>query len=510
MTYIYLLLGIILLIILNYDYLTILQQSHYKNNLMKYYLKKYYKKYLLWLITFIIFNLFYILKIIKKLLLEIYYICIIMFYFINVKKKIIKLKITKRIIRIIILIIMIDLIFILNKNYLFLYNILLLIYPFINILILEINKPIEKLINKYYINNAKKIINENKDIINIAITGSYGKTSTKNIIYQLLKNNYLTVETPKSYNTLLGVVKTINEKIDSTTQTFIYECAATSPGDIKEIVDVVKPNIAIITDIGYQHLESFKTIENIIKTKFEITENLNYEDTIILNDDNIYIKNKKITNIKNVIRISLLDINKDYYAKINNILPLQITIYKHQKEEITLNTNLLGRHNALNILISYVVLDVLKEKGIRINKQQIKEIISNLQFSPHRLEYKKTNNIHIYDDAYNSNIVGFKNACEIIKLLPYKKIIITPGIVELGKKEKEINEEIAQLIKNTFDEIYIIKNKASETLIKYLKDETINITNSFINAYNECVNKYTEEIAILIENDLPDNYLERW
>lgn len=511
MNYLIISLTIILLLNLNYHYLTILQQNHYKNHLMKYYIKKYYQKYLLWLITFLIFILFYKLTIIKKLILYIYFTCVFMYYLINQKKKILKLKITKRIKRIIILILITNGIFLINIKYiLFSINILLLIHPLLNILVLEIDKPIENLINKIYITNAKKIIKENKDLIKIAITGSYGKTSTKNIIYQLLKNDYLTVSTPKSYNTLLGVTKTINEQIDSTTQIFIYEAGATTPGDIKEIVKLIKPDIAIITDIGMQHLESFKTIDNIVNTKFELLDSLNYEDTAILNNDNIYIKNKEIKNIENVIRISTTNKTETYYAQVINLIPLELIIYKNEKPEIALTTPLLGRHNALNILISYVVLQQLKEKGIIISKEKIKERIKNLSPTPHRLEYKKINNIHLYDDSYNSNIVGFINACEVIKELPYKKIIITPGIVELAKKEKEVSMNIAKTIKDTFDEIYIIKNKASDYLIDYLQDENLYITTSFKAAYNECVNKYKEEIAILIENDLPDNYLERW
>lgn len=514
MTYIIITLYGLLLITLCNDFLNILQQNHYKIPLMKYYLTKYYQKYSLWLGSFIFFNVFHTLNKVNPVVIELFSICLLMYYLINKRKKIIKLKMTKRIIRISTIYILSYLvIFLLLKSKPFiLINSILIFFPLINIIGFCLTLPIEKMVNQKYINQAKKIINENKSMIKIAITGSYGKTSTKNIIYQLLKDKYLTVVSPKSFNTLLGITKTINEIVDSTTQILIIECGATREGDIEKIANLVKPDIAIITNIGPQHLESFKTMENITKTKFELIDALKYDDCAIINIDNEYIKNRQINNVEEVITISLEDDKANYYAKVNSINPLKFTIYKKGKKEIDLTTNLIGRHNVQNILFSYAVLEVLKNKNIYIKKKEIEEIIKHLKPSNNRLEYKRIKNIHLYDDSYNSNIVGFKNACEVMSLLPYKKIIITPGIVELGSEEKNINLEIAETIKKTFDEIYIINHKGSHSLIKNLKNSNLIIASGFKEAYNDCINKYqdtNEEVAILIENDLPDSYLER-
>lgn len=520
MIYILNALFVILFIYLNFDYLNILQQNHYKIEPMRFHIRNYYKRYLIWLVSFLAFNFLASFNVINVLLVEVFSFCILMYYVMHYKKKIIKLKFTKRIIRILLIFFFLNtLIIILTKIILFKLdikdnltsiNILLLIYPLYNIIGIRINYPLEKSINKKYIKNAKNIIDTNQNLIKIGITGSFGKTSTKNILYQLLKDSYLTVSTPKSYNTLLGVTKTINESVDQTTQIFIAECGATSNGDIKEIMEVVKPTIGVITNIGPQHLESFKTIENIVNTKFELIDSMSYEGIAIINSDNEYIKNRTINNVKKVINVSLVDKNADYYAQITNLNPLEFIIYKNGKLEIELTTNLLGRHNVQNILFSYVVIDNLKEFNIKITKEKIKEVVKSLEPAKHRLEYKKIKNIHLYDDSYNSNVVGFKNACEVVRNLPYRKIIITPGIVELGKEELIITKEIASVIKDTFDDIYIIENKASINLINNLKNDNVFIYSSFKDAYNDCIDKYQEEeIAILIENDLPDNYLER-
>ena len=121
------------------------------------------------------------------------------------------------------------------------------------------------------------------------------------------------------------------------------------------------------------------------------------------------------------------------------------------------------------------------------------------------------NNIHIYDDAYNSNLVGFTNSVEVLSKTPLKKVIITPGIVDEGKMTKELNEKVALKIKDVFDEIYIIDNYSGRYVynkLSYLNN--IHLKSSFREAYLEVLSKYqNEEIALLIENDLPDNYLVR-
>ena len=137
-----------------------------------------------------------------------------------------------------------------------------------------IAKPLLTLLNQRYIKEAKEIINANKNLKIIGITGSYGKTSTKNIVTALLEEKYITVMTPKSYNTTLGVVKTIREQIKPYTEVFVCEMGASRLKDIEDICKVVKPDISVITSIGPQHLTTFKSMDNIIKGKYEIITDL--------------------------------------------------------------------------------------------------------------------------------------------------------------------------------------------------------------------------------------------
>ena len=171
---------------------------------------------------------------------------------------------------------------------------------------------------KRYINDAKRILNEMPNLLVIGITGSYGKTSMKNFLYSLLSEKYDVLKTPKNYNTTMGVVKTIREELKPTHQIFLCEMGATNVGDIKEICDIVNPKLGVITSIGPQHLESFKSIENIIKTKFELADSVKQNNgTIFLNYDNNYIKNKELD--MNKITYGVNDKHLDYNLSLIHI-----------------------------------------------------------------------------------------------------------------------------------------------------------------------------------------------
>ena len=187
----------------------------------------------------------------------------------------IPLKFTNRVIRMFITqAILITIICIISNNYIT-FGVLNIIAFGLCIIANIINYPIEYGIRKHYINDAKKILKNMPNLIVIGVTGSYGKTSVKNFLVKTLSAKYEVLTTPKNYNTTMGVVKTIREELKPIHQIFVCEMGATKIGDIKEICDIVNPKFGVITSIGPQHLESFKTIEDIIKTKFELYDSVN-------------------------------------------------------------------------------------------------------------------------------------------------------------------------------------------------------------------------------------------
>ncbi len=501
------LLYILIYLINFYNYLNIFQQAHYKYKRLKKYHKVYIKNN-----AFVILSIFFIQLENNKIFIYIgvFLLLINLILLINnLFKKIVKLRITKRIIRLsinqIILSILMFLIFHkINNLYLYILNILLPILLLINHLSLL---PIEKYINNKYIKRAKSIISNNPNLITIMITGSFGKTTIKNILYEIIKKDYITVSTPKSYNTELGICKVINESVNNSTEILILEAGAAELGDLKKICEIVKPDICVISEIGNQHLETFKTIENIIKEKFSIVEYIKEDGYVILNNDNINIKDKELINIKtdHIKRITKEDTN------IISHLPKLSFSYKNK----IIRTSLLGVHNITNILLALEVIKVLKYKNIIIKDTDIINRIENIKPIKNRLEYKKriinNININIYDYSYNSNYNGFKNAIELLKLSKNKKIIITPGLVELGIKSKEYNEEIGHLMARVFNDIYLVKSEATKYLEEGLKIENKEyyLCEKFIDAYNNIIKQEEETIDLLIENDVPDIYKER-
>lgn len=492
-----------------YFTLTIFQQEHYDpkkllKSLFSFYFKKKYNYilYLLFLISITNNIYLYILGMIFSLI----------GLFLK-EKYIIKLKITKRIIRLLItyFLTMILLILVIPKE-IHLETLLLtfIINPFYLIFINYINLPLELIIKKHYKKKAKIKLENHPNLCKISITGSYGKTSTKNILTKILENKYICLKTPKSYNTIMGISKVINTDLNSTTEIFITEMGAYRINEIKEMTKMIKPSIGIITDVGYQHMDTFKTIENVVKAKTELADYIEENNLMIINGDNEYLKNRQYKT-----RTIFYGFNEENEILAKNIKIengiMTFDIYQNSEFILEIKTKLLGMHNIKNILACFGVIKNLEKYNINITNQEFQKTISTITPIKHRLSYEKIDNIHIYDDSYNSNLVGFKNSIDVLKKVPLKKVIITPGIVDCGKMTKEINEKIAVEIEKVFNDIYLIDNYSSKFIYKKIsKDKNIKLCPSFKDAYLEVLSKYKkEEICLLIENDLPDNFLNR-
>lgn len=505
MIYIILLVITLLFISNSIVFLGLFQQNGYKTekyllNLKRHYLKTLpvYLEYLS--IIVMLFYSFY-----KEWYLGLLLIIILFTSFLLSEPLIIYPKITKRMIRQLITLIVIFIVpFFFVKNHLFFFLVSTIFLPFIIELSGLINIPIEKKITNYY----KQVTFEKLKRINpliIGVTGSFGKTTTKNIIHSIIYRSYYTYSTPKSYNTPMGISKAVS-KMNDLTEVFISELAATKTNDIKELVDFVKVDIGIITDIGYQHMESFKTIENVLQTKLEILASTNLKQ-LIINNDNQYLKEHIYPENIEIIRVGINN-DSDYMAK-NIILTnngLSFDVYNKEIFLFKVDTILLGRHNIYNLLFGIVV-----GRLLNISVEEIKRNIRNLKPVDNRLSIKNIGKIQIINDAFNSNIKGFINAIEILKYSKNKKILITPGLVDLGELLEEMNREISKYLIEGIDYIYLVENKSSKYLQEYFQQtgfKSFEVVSSFQKAYKKAINKY-EESTILIENDLPDNYLRR-
>ena len=374
-----------------------------------------------------------------------------------------------------------------------------------------IDTPLNKLEYLYYYRKAKKKLDSYAKLEVIGITGSYGKTSSKNILNDILSSKYIVRSTPKNYNTPYGLMMTINNYLDKFDEILIAEMGAYTVGRIKNLCDFVHPKYGILTVIGEAHLESFGSRENIQKTKFELIESLPSDGLAILNMDDEYQVNYKLQNNVKVKWISIENEKADVYATNVKCGSFGMSFDCHYgNEKVTLKTKLLGSHNVYNILASVAL---AQELGINID--DIKNAVASLRATEHRLELKKVGNMYMLDDAYNSNPVGASGALDVLKMMHGTKVVVTPGMIELGKVEKEKNYEFGKKIANSCDYCLLIGKKRTQIIYKALMDSKFNKDNIFVlnrvmDAYN-VINALKEDgvdMYALYENELPDIYVE--
>ncbi|MBR3941099.1 MAG: hypothetical protein IKJ71_02935 [Bacteroidaceae bacterium] len=384
----------------------------------------------------------------------------------------------------------------------------LILSNFLMLLANLVNTPIEKAINRHYYNDAKRIIDSHKGLIIIGVTGSFGKTSTKNYLASVLAEKYNVLVTPGNFNTLLGVIRTIREQLRPYHQVFIVEMGAKQNNDIKEICDLVHPTIGIVTAVGEMHLETFKTVENIQETKFELINSLPAGGLGVINYDSEYIKSYK--GIKSPCKIIRYAVEGEGDYKANNV------VYGAGGVSFTLgngehySSRLLGVGNLLNILASIAVADHL---GVPANKQR--NAIARLQPVEHRLSMKVANGITVLDDAYNSNPTGAKMSLGVLKEFAVgegnKRIVITPGFVEMGTRQADANKELGRTIAVSCD-YAIIVNAVNREAIKSgieeggLPAEKYFLADSLNHAHQQLAKILRPGDVVLYENDLPDNF----
>ncbi len=385
--------------------------------------------------------------------------------------------------------------------------VLFVLLPVLVLLVNLLNSPVEKAVNQHYINDAARILKEMPNLTIIGVTGSYGKTSVKYFLSKLLSTQFSVLHTPGNYNTTLGVVRTIREQMKSFHEIFICEMGAREVGDIKEICDLVHPQYGIITSIGPQHLQSFHSIENIVSTKFELADAIPADGKVFLNYDNDYIRNHKI--VKQVVSYGTSREDVTYLA-------YDITVSKEGSafkmkdnlgEEHEFHTRLVGNHNVQNIAGAIAVANTL---GIPMNK--LVYPVKQLESVPHRLQLLKQGNRTILDDSYNSNKNGFKAALDTLAMFDDLRILMTPGMVELGEKQYAENKEVGVYASDKCDYAILVGKEQTKPIQDGLlengfeKSRMILVDN--LQEAFQMVNAIPGEKhkVILIENDLPDNY----
>ena len=375
----------------------------------------------------------------------------------------------------------------------------------------KINIPVEKCVYLHYKSMAMKKL-KTMNIPVIGITGSYGKTSSKNIINDILSVKYNVFATPQNFNTPYGLIKSINNYLDKFNDIFIAEMGAFKVGEIKTTCNLMKPKHGVLTTIGEAHLESFGSRENIQKGKFELIESLPKDGIAVLNADDEWQVSYKLKNNKcRVLWIGINNTEADVVAtniRLSNTGTSFDVKFKGDDEVYPFHTKLLGKHNVYNLLAG-----ILLGHEFGMNYTELKRGVSSVKPIEHRLELKKSGTLNIIDDAYNSNPVGSKMALEVLKLMPGLKIVVTPGMIELGDKQYELNKKFGEYIADAADYVILVGKEQTKPILdglieKGYDENKISVINNVVDAFKIMRQLDTGNTYALLENDLPDLFNE--
>ena len=312
----------------------------------------------------------------------------------------------------------------------------------------SITTILEKIFFIRYKANAKNHLNTFRDLQTIAITASYGKTSIKNYLFQVLNKKFNVYKTPRSINTIGGIVKDVNDDLPRGTQIYIVEAGAREQGDIETITNFLEPQYVIIGSVGEQHIEYFKTLDNIIHTKMEILKSPKLIHGFV-HDSVPILKYDTITSFPNSLEIVRSDLNGIWFD-----------INIDEKAE-HFHAPVLGSFNAINLT---AVILMARQLGMSID--EIKVALHNLEQVEHRLHISKVGGKIILDDSFNGNIEGMLEAVQIASTHDGRKVIVTPGIVE---STMEANVKFAKAIDDVFDLVIITGSLNAKILEKVIK-----------------------------------------
>lgn len=371
-------------------------------------------------------------------------------------------------------------------------------------------QPFENARNQRFVNDAARMLREMPNLTRVGITGSYGKTSSKMLLGRVLSEARYTLVTPDSYNTPMGITLTVRNHLKPIHQVFVAEMGARQRGDIKELCDIVHPEIGIVTAIGPQHLETFKTVETVADTKFELIDSLPQDGLAVLNIDDPIIAARAEKVQANVATYGIDSTDADYIAEDIAFSPQGMDFVVRTADGRTqpMHTQLLGRHNVYNILAACAVADHL---GLSL--AEIARAVAQAPPVEHRLVLKRAGGFTIIDDAFNSNPAGSRAAVDVLAAMPGgRKMIITPGMVELGSKQHELNRDFAAYCAAKLDFIVIVGERQSAPLLEGLQTADFPAEKTLVAANLAEAAAFMRGWVrpgdyVLFENDLPDSYL---
>lgn len=364
--------------------------------------------------------------------------------------------------------------------------------------------PLEHLIQSVYMKDAKLRLAGCRGLCVVGIGGSYGKTSVKQIAYALLSKERYTLKTPHSYNNRMGISRTIRSRLDPLHEVFLCEMGADHRGELHGLMRFVQPDITVLTAIGPQHLQTFGSMDNIVREKMRMVEDLREDGCAILNIDNPYIREWKRENPCQIITfgrsqeadVRIKDVRYDLHGA-------HFTLCI-DGEKTAFDTKLLGECNIYNIAAA-----VALARKLGIGMSAIQHAVSELGYVEHRLEMKLHRDMVLIDDAFNANPEGAAAACDVLAQMPGWRILVTPGMIDLGEQQEQFNHCLGTHAASCADEVILVGGKQVQPLRQGLveggfDEDRIRQVMTMQEAFACFEQSPHADKVVLIENDVPD------
>lgn len=362
----------------------------------------------------------------------------------------------------------------------------------------------ERLNNARYAARARRALAAERDLIRIGITGSFGKTSVKNALDAMLSVRFNVLATPASYNTPMGIAKTVRELTPSH-DVFIAEMGARRKGDIGKLMRLVRPSHTILTGVNDQHLATFGSRDAIMREKLKALDVRAEDGVCVVNDRLSAIPRVRENGAANIVLAGGDEHSVVHYSDVAVCSEGSAFTLWFYGTPVECTTRLLGVHNIENITLAAAM-----AFRFGISPEEIRDAVATLAPVPHRLQLIDGDGIRIIDDTFNSNPDGARRAIEVLSLFRGRKVVVTPGMVELGAEEDAENARLGRMLAEVADVVMLVGARRAGTVGAGLKEagfcgETKSYA-TLAEAQEDFKNVLHVGDVLLLLNDLPECY----
>lgn len=370
--------------------------------------------------------------------------------------------------------------------------------PFFLIIIWAFLYPLEQGIRYHYIKQAKRKLAKNPSLTILAITGSYGKTSFKYYAKQILSFHYVVQATEHSINTLMGLTRYINQKLEETTEILILECGVDERGGMDKILRLFHPHIAVLTAVGQMHLATFKTLENILQEKKKLLEAVKNPSLAFYAGESTWLQ-------KACHSFGFTCYQKeDYFSQITRTKDGSEAIFQIGEKKKKIKIPLFGIFQFTHLS---GIVHIALHFGFTFD--ELAFLLLSLRGEEHRLEKRVMENMVWLDDAYNGNEEGIKEGIQCIKMMEGRKAIITPGVIELAQASYEVNYRLGKEMVG-LDAVYIVGEDKHPAKFGYLENggnpKCMRVVKNFLEGYQYAKKENIQ--ALYVANDTFRSFLK--